>query len=226
VIESVLPAGVVAVDTVDDPPGVALLPEEEVCVAGAAPMRRREFTTVRHCARAALRQLGIAPVPIPRGQRGAPQWPAGVVGSMTHCAGYRAAAVARSRDLLSLGIDAEPHRALPPEVTEIVTLPEERVRLRHLAEGSPGLCWDRLVFSTKESVYKAWYPVTGQWLDFTDVAVTLHPQASSFSARLLVAGAGPAGRTPAEVRGRFQVTGGLLLTAAVIPTTGWAARTR
>ena len=99
-IEAILPAEAAAEEAFSDPPGVALFPEEEAVIAKAVDKRRREFTTARACARAALARLGLPPVPIVPGLRGAPQRPDGVVGSMTHCAGYRACAVARDRDLL------------------------------------------------------------------------------------------------------------------------------
>src|SRR5918992_849287 len=83
----------------------------------------------------------------------APRWPAGVVGSMTHCVGYRAAAVARSDELCGIGIDAEPHAALPGAVLDLVLRDEERERLRALADSSPDLHWDRVVFCAKEAVY-------------------------------------------------------------------------
>ncbi|WP_405845207.1 4'-phosphopantetheinyl transferase [Streptomyces platensis] len=70
-----------------------LFPEESQVIALAVDKRRREFTTARSCAREALRRLGHPTVPIPRGRSGAPLWPAGVVGSITHCQGYRSAAV-------------------------------------------------------------------------------------------------------------------------------------
>ena len=88
---------------------------------------------------------------------------------MTHCAGYRAAAVARSGDLAAVGIDAEPHAPLPPDVLELVARPEERVELTALEEARPDLHWDRILFSAKEAVFKAWFPLTRRWLDFTDV---------------------------------------------------------
>jgi 4'-phosphopantetheinyl transferase EntD len=43
-------------------------------------------------------------------------------------------------------------------------LPGERAMLRDLAATAPGPCWDRLLFSAKESVYKAWFPPAGRWL--------------------------------------------------------------
>ena len=100
VIEKILCAGVECAEAFADPPGILLFPAEEVLVAKAVESRRHEFATARNCAHRALALLGEAPAPIVRRERGAPQWPAGIVGSITHCAGYRAAAVARARDIL------------------------------------------------------------------------------------------------------------------------------
>lgn len=100
----------------------------------------------------------------------------GVVGSITHCDGYRAA-VADLRDRTSaLGIDAEPAGPLPKGVLGLVTSPAERAHLRELAAAHPGVPWDRLLFSAKEAAYKAWYPATGVWLGFRDAAVALTPE--------------------------------------------------
>jgi 4'-phosphopantetheinyl transferase EntD len=147
VIEQILPAAVTAVEAFTDPPDVLLFPEEEALVAQAVDKRRREFATARGCARSALATLGFAAAPILTGDKGAPQWPAGVVGSITHCAGYRAAAVARSDQVRSLGVDAEPDDVLPHGVLDVVSLPAERDRLWQLTAAAPGTCWDRLLFS-------------------------------------------------------------------------------
>lgn len=81
---------------------------------------------------------------------------------MTHCDGYRAAAVARRETIASIGIDAEPHAALPDGVEKLTALPEERMALTRLAVTHPHIHWDRLLFSAKESVYKAWFPLIRQ----------------------------------------------------------------
>jgi len=60
---------------------------------------------------------------------------------MTHCDGYRAAAVAHQATLASLGIDAEPHAALPEGVEELTALPEERTTLPRLAVTHPHMPW-------------------------------------------------------------------------------------
>jgi 4'-phosphopantetheinyl transferase superfamily len=54
----------------------------------------------------------------------------------------------------------------------------------------PGVCWDRVLFCVKESVYKAWFPKTGRWLVFEEACVDFDPASQSFTARLLVTGPG------------------------------------
>lgn len=242
-IEELLPPTVVAVETYGDetadgaygaggPGGATLYPEEQALVSRAVPKRVREFTLVRACARRAMEKLGVPPQPVLPGERGAPQWPAGLVGSMTHCEGYCAAALVQATDLASIGIDAEPHQPLPEGVLDSVALPTELAHLRALTGHVPGLHgdpahrdpvhWDRLLFSAKESVYKAWFPLTGKWLDFSeaDIAFTAapgpHPY-GTFRARLLVPGPVVDGRELGSFDGRWTVRSGLLATAVSVP---------
>lgn len=217
-ISSLMPAGVVVADATGPLPGEALLPEEEPLVARAVDKRRAEFTTVRTCARIALAELGVPPVPLLSGPKREPLWPAGIVGSLTHCDGYRAAAVARADVLASLGIDAEPHAALPDGILERVSLPGERDRLRLLPAG---IHWDRLLFSAKESVYKTWFPLAGRWLGFEQAALEFHPgddpARGTFSAEVLIPGMTVGGRPVRLLAGRYAVGGGLLVTAITLP---------
>ncbi|MFE2168760.1 4'-phosphopantetheinyl transferase [Streptomyces sp. NPDC059447] len=115
------------------------------------------------------------PVPLLPGPGGAPQWPTGVVGSITHCDGYRGAVAARSSSVSALGIDAEPAGPLPKGVLNLITSAEERTHLTALTTADPSLPWDRIFFSAKEAAYKAWYPATGIWLGFRDATLALSP---------------------------------------------------
>ncbi|MFE9021450.1 4'-phosphopantetheinyl transferase [Streptomyces sp. NPDC007808] len=225
-IEELLPDTVVAVEVYgdDELPDATLYPEEEAVVAKAVAKRRREFTVVRSCARRAMEKLGVPPQPILPGERGAPGWPAGLTGSMTHCDGYGAAALVRTADLASLGIDAEPHDTLPEGVLPAVALPAEVERLRRLAGDHPAVHWDRLLFSAKESVYKAWFPLTGKWLDFSeaDIDVFADPgerHGGGFRARLLVPGPRVGDRRVDHFEGRWAVRRGLVATAVSVPRT-------
>jgi 4'-phosphopantetheinyl transferase EntD len=215
VIGDLLPDVVVTEVAYDDPPEARLEPAEEAVVAKAVDKRRREFTTVRHCARAALARLGVPYRPLVPGLRGAPSWPDDVIGSLTHCDGFRAAAVARAGALASVGIDAEPALPLPEGVLDAVALPVEQQRLAKLAAEHPDTPWDRILFSAKESVYKAWFPLTGLWLDFHEAELDLSPD-GTFSARLLVPGPVVGDRRIEGFDGRWAVRDGLLATAIAV----------
>ncbi|MEU1689993.1 4'-phosphopantetheinyl transferase superfamily protein [Micromonospora sp. NPDC005707] len=216
-IGELLPAGVAAAEAYGDPPDARLFPAEEALVAGAVEKRRREFTTGRHLARRALAELGVPPVALPAGTRREPLWPDGTVGSITHCTGYRAAVAARDGTLLSAGIDAEPNEPLPTGVLDSISLPGERARVAELLRHDPAVCWDRLLFSVKESVYKAWFPLTGRWLDFEEADVRLDA-AGAFRARLLVPPPTLAdGRPLTGFTGRWLARHGLVLAAIAVP---------
>src|SRR5919106_1918392 len=206
-IATLVPASASA-ELFSDVPESTMFSDEAAAVASAGAERRREFGTVRWCARKALRQLGVSAVPILPNEDRAPRWPVGVVGSMTHCAGYRAAVVARSDELFGVGIDAEPHAALPTDVLELVLRSEEQARLLTLADAESTLHWDRIVFCAKEAVFKAWFPLTGRWLDFDDVSITVRLD-GTFDARLLGGGLDDLG-------GRWKVDRGLILAATSI----------
>lgn len=200
-MRSLLPPAVVLRESTGSVPDVASLPEELALAAPFAEVRRREFLATRHLARAALRALGRHDAIVGIGPRRAPVWPPGVVGSITHCAGYRAVAVSRADDLLAVGIDAEPAVPLEEGVADQVLLPAERARLRADVEST-------VVFSAKESVYKAWHPLTGAWLGFEDVEVVLGD--GTFAATT----------ADAALDGRFGVRDGLVRTAVTVRRPG------
>ena len=91
-LADLLPPFVSAAETREDRLDVELFPEEELALGDAVEKRRREFMTGRACAREALAGLGFPDSPVGSGTKGEPLWPPGVVGSITHCEGYRACA--------------------------------------------------------------------------------------------------------------------------------------
>lgn len=221
-IERLLPSYVASAFTHEvDAPAGTLFPEEAELVAKSVDKRRHEFAAVRGCARKAMAALGLPPVPVLRGHRGVPLWPAGTVGSMTHCDGYRAAALARASDVRALGIDAEPNAPLPPDVWDVISLPGERRRLTPDAPANSGdgtVHWDRLLFSAKESVFKGWYPLTGIELDFDEADITFsrapgQPAEGTFTAQLLRTAPG----MPDAFEGTWLVRSGFAVTAVTVP---------
>ncbi|MEU6389339.1 4'-phosphopantetheinyl transferase superfamily protein [Streptomyces sp. NPDC046939] len=216
-IEQLLPSAAVTVEACgQDDADLALFPEEAALVTRAGAKRRREFTVVRSCARRAMEKLGVPPQPVLRGKYGAPRWPAGLVGSMTHCDDYYAAALGRAADLASLGIDVEVHGPLPDGVLPAVALPAEVDRLRWLSDRRPDVHWDRLMFSAKESVYKAWFPLTQEWLDFKEADIEFSED-GRFRAALLVPGPRVGGQRLDHFEGRWTTERGLIATAVTVP---------
>lgn len=224
-VSSVLPAAATEdlayAEVYSDPPGLTPLPEEEPLIAKSVAKRRNEFITARHCARIALEQLGVEPGPILKGGKGEPCWPDGVVGSLTHCTGYRGAVVGRSAAVRSVGIDAEPHDVLPNGVLNAISLAEERDELSH---NMPAwLHWDRILFCAKEATYKAWFPLTNRWLGFEDAHITFDVDGSGapacrggFVSRILVDPSALSGPPLATLSGRWSVDRGLVLAAVVL----------
>ena len=216
-LDEIVPPQVAAVEAFDDPPDAQLYPDEQAVLRKAVASRRIEFGTVRWCARQALARLGLPPASILPGLRGAPRWPAGVAGSMTHCAGYRAAALAHIRDIAAIGIDAEPHGPLPDGVGDRVVNQVERRALAELASAAPGVSWDKLLFSAKEATYKAWFPLTQRWLGFDDAVISINPADGTFTAQLLVPGPVLGGHQLTEFTGRWLARDGLVITSIAVP---------
>jgi 4'-phosphopantetheinyl transferase EntD len=194
-----------------------LLEAEKMCLGTAAVEKRiREFAAGRHCARKALALLGVPEGPILRGRDREPLWPAGIVGSITHCDGYCASAVAKNADLAALGIDAEKNEPLPSGVESLVATEEETIQFRQA--GSHGIHWDKLVFSAKESFFKAWFPVTRKWLEFKDVEAFFDLDQRTFRIQRgrLSAGswADSQNLSLARLEGRYLIAGQLMLTSA------------
>ncbi len=200
-----------------------LLPPELELVEGAGEARLAEFAAGRHCARLALASLDprLTGMPVLGDHRGAPEWPSGVVGSITHCAGWTGAVVARSRGswfgrgVAGIGLDAEPIGPLPAGVLEVVASVDEREALARLGAEQPGIPWDTLLFCAKEATYKAWYPLTGSVVGHDAVRVELSP-AGGFTA---VASADDATGQSAtlKVHGRWRIGPRVVVVVGVVP---------
>ena len=181
-------------------PEPALFPDEEPAVARAVAKRRREVAFGRACARQAL---GWS-VAIPAGAGGAPIWPDGILGSITHTDDDAAAMVAERGAVVALGIDLESlaHAARTEDLLTTVTTVAER------ASTDPALPLAALAFSAKEAVYKCLYPTAGQFLDFHDVELAIDP-AGTFRVRRAH------GYDPSSLIGRFAFDAAHVATVVV-----------
>ena len=195
----------------------------ELLALGRAPAKRREeFARARSCAHQALVGLGLPVTPVLIGRAGEPLWPKDVVGSITHCRGYRAAAVAPAHRFVAIGIDADRNVPLGPDVAAIVLTESERRALVRLPRWHN---WDTVSFSAKESVFKAWFAVAGTSLAFGDVLLDIapdpeDPRAGVFVVRLTGSTSGAdvtmEPMNNGVVVGRYALTGRLVLTAVTV----------
>jgi 4'-phosphopantetheinyl transferase EntD len=146
----------------------ALTPEEAASIASALPEVRRASGAARIVARQLMARLGLPSPAIPKHASGMPIWPEGLVGSLAHDESVAVAAVARSQDFRAVGIDVEPALPLPPDMRDLVMSPREQK-----ASKSDPLA-GRVLFSAKEAVYKAVYPLERVFLEFSDIEVDLN----------------------------------------------------
>ncbi|WPC03795.1 4'-phosphopantetheinyl transferase superfamily protein [Pseudomonas benzenivorans] len=198
------------------------LAAEDFGRCGIAPVpgvakRQTEFLAGRLCAREALLRLtGQAQVP-PIGADRAPQWPAGVVGSITHGNGWAAALVARRSAWRGLGLDVEQPLAIARAerlAAEILT-PDELRRLQPLSAAQRA--WRvSLTFSLKESLFKALYPQVLRRFYFQDAELLSCGEDGQARLRLLIDldREWTAGR---ELQGQFGEFQGQLLSLVAIP---------
>jgi 4'-phosphopantetheinyl transferase EntD len=170
-IETLFPPGAAAAELRTAGDVWLLEPDEASVVARAVPKRVQEFAAGRLCARSALARLGISGFAVRAAPDRRPLWPDGVVGSITHTAGFCAAVVAERCRFASLGLDTEIAEAVKEELWPSICVDAE---LRWI-ESLPRLDRARaatLVFCAKEAFYKCQYPRTLQWLSFSDLRVT------------------------------------------------------
>ena len=153
----------------------------------AIPKRRTQFRGGRYCAMKAMEALwSCAPQPIGRSASGAPLWPAGLVGSITHTDDFASAAVAHATDAIAVGIDTERimSETQAQHVSRVVAWPAEVVHAR--SAGLSRLEALTLVFSSKESIFKCLHPLISCYFDFRDVRIVeVDGPHRTFAARLV-----------------------------------------
>lgn len=197
-LRAILPDGAVAaggpISHLQEP----LLPGEDQSLHRARDTRRADFIAGRTAARRALAALGLPAHPLPRDPRGPVLWPEGVTGSISHGAGWALAALAPSRDLAGIGIDIEAAGSFVP--LEDIALPDE---INALGERDPVL-----LFSAKESAYKAQFPLTGRMFGFHDLRIIWTDY--GFTAEMLLPG------PKLTIRGGWVVTDAVVVTMAAI----------
>lgn len=140
----------------DSAPVTALPPQ----LARARPARQAQYLAGRAAAAAAVGCLtGRAVAPGMNPDR-SPAWPAGTIGSISHTRTHAIALAGDARRYNAIGVDLEtlPEPASAPDLIRVILTPAERQRWA----GEPEALLAGLVFSCKESLFKALYPLVGE----------------------------------------------------------------
>jgi len=190
-----------------------LHPSEAAQVAKAVDKRQREFAAARGLARGLFESLGLVAGPLLNGEDRAPIFPDGVVGSITHTAGYCGVVVGRASSYVGLGLDVEQAEPLKPELLRMILADDERDA--YDPTDPPALARAKLVFSAKEAAYKAQYALTRTYLGFSAMRIEVDEGARTFRAIFRE----PSGSifVPGDVLdGRFTHAGALVASAVAI----------
>lgn len=142
----------------------------------AVPKRQAEFVAGRLCANQCLGQLSVSPIPkILRGYRGCPVWPSPLKGSISHTNGIAVAVVTQASTISSIGIDIEKtlNETATKEVANLVLTSADQSRYVNCQKSNMSLeQYTTYLFSAKEAIYKALFPLVQHFFDFS--AVSLH----------------------------------------------------
>lgn len=183
-IQKLLPASVITVVATPDMWIQAAYPDEMSLVKNAVTQRQQEFQAGRNCAKEALSILGIEHFPILSGVKREPIWPEGIVGSITHCKDYCAAALCKTTVAKSIGIDVEKKTTLDKSTINLICTKTELAWLSK--HDLMDTFWSKVIFSAKECLYKCYYPLTHQYLDFLEAELSLDLDKNIFTAKLLI----------------------------------------
>lgn len=151
--------------TVDVGPIGSILPGLALSVH---KIRRSRFEEGREAANQALKQVGFGGVAlIEKSAKGAPLFPEGFTGSISHTKDWAVAVAAREADYLAIGVDIEAaDRVFKNSIAPRITNDEERAQFSDFGEQ------DVLVIaSIKEATYKALFPDAQRWIGFHEVAL-------------------------------------------------------
>ena len=150
-----------------------LHPAEENYFSQLSSVSRKEhYRSGRICAGEVLSKLGTLGQPVLRDpQTREPLWPEGISGAITHSGNWAAAAAGKTSDVLGIGIDLEDlERQVDSRISRHVCIPEEQKWLQECGEDllEQNL---KIIFSAKESIFKAFFPYTRTYLHFHDARI-------------------------------------------------------
>lgn len=135
-----------------------IFPQETELVLHASQKRKREFHAGRYCAHELLTQFGLNKTPVMSGYHREPVWPSGIVGSISHCKDIAGAIMSRDDIYCAIGLDIENIKPMKQAFANYICSAQELELHPTITESSLHLL---MLFSVKESVYKAVFAASG-----------------------------------------------------------------
>ena len=138
----------------------------------AVAKRKAEFVAGRYLARQALTALAATDTAVAIGPARQPLWPAPFIGSISHAKDFAICAVAHSGHATRIGIDVEDilDAKVATDIAGSVLNAAEYTLVGSLATPHPVML--SLIFSAKESLFKALYPEVGRFFGFEAATTT------------------------------------------------------
>jgi phosphopantetheine--protein transferase-like protein len=182
--------------------GDLLAAEAESLSPKAGDRRRREFIAGRTLARRLLGAHGIQGHALIQTSAGAPLWPNGVAGSISHCRDLAFVAVASIDDVGAVGVDIENVARFHDGLAAHILTAGERARLPH--DGAARRRQMAICFAAKEAFYKCQFALFGAKLTFQDAEVVIRAREQTLS--ILMTDAERHGLLAEHVIGHFAVS--------------------
>lgn len=152
-----------------------LHPAEENYFSQLSSVSRKEhYRSGRICAGEVLSKLGARGQPVLRDpQTREPLWPEGISGAITHSGNWAAAAAGKTSEVSGIGIDLEDlERQVDSRISRHVCIPEEQKWLQECGEDFLEQ-YLKIIFSAKESIFKAFFPYSRTYLHFHDARILM-----------------------------------------------------
>jgi enterobactin synthetase component D len=185
---------------------------------GASPERQRKYRAGRYCAQLALEQLGLPKCILHVTESGAPAWPAGTVGSITHTPGFVSAAAAVRKRCPGIGLDVEPIGSLDKaHALAVRAATSSEVFAVMDAAKTDYATAVTVIVSAKHSLYKCLHPqIGGRAFSYLDASIDdAQLPAGRFRARLKVS-ISPAWPGGTMVTGQVEMAGDCIYTGIAL----------
>lgn len=156
-----------AVNSIGEPGLTSLSDNAYDMIHSWAKHRQEEFKSGRQCVSQALAKLGSEENNVMPGVDGLAIWPIGFSGSISHTLGVAMAVVARSEKYSLIGLDLEKTNRISELAARRVIHPLE------ITFAEDNQVNASILFSLKESFYKAQFPRWHQQGNFRDLALSV-----------------------------------------------------